>query len=89
MFVRDIPHPHGPVWAALTEPAQLGRWAPFEADRSLAAPGEATLTMIDGDTGGRVAATVRRPQPPTLLEYTWGADDPAVGAGRDAAPAPG
>ena len=74
VFVRDIPHPQAKVWAALTDPAQLGRWAPFEADRSLAETGAATLTMIDGETRMPLAATVTTAQPPTLLEYTWGED---------------
>jgi uncharacterized protein YndB with AHSA1/START domain len=74
VFVRDLRHPPELVWAALTEPAQLREWAPFVADRALDRPGDATLTMIDGETTDAQPATVRRAEPPTLLEYTWGTD---------------
>lgn len=74
VFVRDLHHPPQKVWAALTEPAQLQEWAPFTADRDLGRAGEATLTMIDAGTTVDQAATVRRAEAPTLLEYTWGDD---------------
>jgi uncharacterized protein YndB with AHSA1/START domain len=74
VFVRDLRHPPEKVWAALTEPAQLREWAPFAADRELASPGDATLTMIDGDASEDTPAHVRRAEPPTLLEHTWGTD---------------
>jgi uncharacterized protein YndB with AHSA1/START domain len=72
VFVRDLRHPPERVWAALTDPEQLAKWAPYTAARSLADPGATTLTVIDGDTGEEMAATVLRADPPTLLEYTWG-----------------
>ena len=74
VFVRDLRHPPAKVWAALTEPGQLSEWAPFVADRDLGSVGDATLTMIDGDVSEAMAASVRRVEPPTLLEYTWGKD---------------
>ena len=74
VFVRDLRHPPEKVWGALTDPAQLEQWAPYLADRDLDSIGDATLTMIDGDTREDVAAVVRRAEPPTLLEYTWGND---------------
>lgn len=74
VFVRDLHHPPAKVWAALTDPAQLGEWAPFTTDRDLGRPGDATLTMIDGDVAEDLPATVTRAEPPTLLEYTWGQD---------------
>jgi uncharacterized protein YndB with AHSA1/START domain len=72
--VRDLRHPPEKVWAALTEPARLREWAPFIADRDLGSTGDATLTMVDGDTSEDMRASVRRAEPPTLLEYTWGTD---------------
>ncbi|GAA4209377.1 SRPBCC family protein [Actinocatenispora rupis] len=72
VFVRELRHAPERVWAALTEPGQLAAWAPYTADRDLAATGDATLTMIDGEDGQDLAATVSRSEPPTLLEYTWG-----------------
>jgi uncharacterized protein YndB with AHSA1/START domain len=74
VFVRDLHHPPEKVWAALTDPAQLGEWAPFTTDRDLGRPGDATLTMIDGEVAEDLPARVTRAEPPTLLEYTWGED---------------
>jgi len=73
-FVRLLRHAPDQVWAALTDPEQLGRWAPFEADRDLATLGTATLTMVDGDTRVDLDARVTRAEPPALLEYSWGDD---------------
>jgi uncharacterized protein YndB with AHSA1/START domain len=71
---RHLRHPPAKVWAALTEPGQLERWAPFTAERSLAEPGDLTLTMIDGETRVDLPATVTKADPPVLLEYRWGDD---------------
>jgi uncharacterized protein YndB with AHSA1/START domain len=72
VFVRDLRHPPEKVWAALTEPDQLREWAPYTADRNLGRVGDATVTMIDGEIAEDLPASVRRAEPPTLLEYTWG-----------------
>jgi uncharacterized protein YndB with AHSA1/START domain len=77
VFVRDLRHPPERVWAALTEPEELEKWAPYAANRSLASPGDLTLTMLGADPTVdpaqlRSAATVRRAEAPTLLEHTWG-----------------
>jgi uncharacterized protein YndB with AHSA1/START domain len=74
VLVRDLRHPPEAVWAALTGPARLREWAPFLADRDLGSPGAAVLTMVDGETTEDLPATVRRAEPPHLLEYTWGDD---------------
>ena len=74
VFVRSLRHPPDRVWAALTEPDQLSEWAPFASDRDLGTPGNATLTMIDGDTAEDMPATVTRAERPSVLEYTWGTD---------------
>jgi uncharacterized protein YndB with AHSA1/START domain len=39
ILVRDLRHSPDKVWRALTDPAQLHEWAPFDADRSLGAAG--------------------------------------------------
>jgi uncharacterized protein YndB with AHSA1/START domain len=72
VFVRDLRHPPEQVWAALTDPDQLARWAPFLASRDLGTPGAATLTTVDGEFRYPEQATVRRAERPVLLEYTWG-----------------
>jgi uncharacterized protein YndB with AHSA1/START domain len=75
VFVRDLEHPPEKVWGALTDPDQLARWAPYTADRDLAATGPATLTMLDaGEPGELPPAEVIWAQAPVLLEYTWGGD---------------
>jgi uncharacterized protein YndB with AHSA1/START domain len=74
VFVQELRHPPEAVWSALTDPAELDRWSPFTASRNLDAPGEATLTMVDGDTREELAAVVTRAERPRLLEYIWGAD---------------
>ncbi|WP_155373615.1 SRPBCC family protein [Catellatospora vulcania] len=71
---RDLAHPPAKVWAALTEPGQLARWAPYLADRDLGSTGAATLTMIDGEHTEDLSATVQRAEPPHLLVHTWGED---------------
>jgi uncharacterized protein YndB with AHSA1/START domain len=74
VFVYELGHPPAEVWKALTEPPHLAEWAPFVSNRYLGSVGEATLTMIDGDTKEDLSAMVLRAEPPTLLEYTWGHD---------------
>jgi uncharacterized protein YndB with AHSA1/START domain len=74
VFVRDLRHSPEKVWAALTEPSQLREWSPYTADRNLDAVGDATLTMIDGDTTEDLAAIVTLADAPTVLEYTLGRD---------------
>ena len=75
IFTRDLQHPPRKVWAAVTDPDQLARWAPFLASRDLTITGDATLTMVDGDVRQDLPVTVTRSEPHTLLEYTWGTDD--------------
>jgi uncharacterized protein YndB with AHSA1/START domain len=74
VFVRDLRHPPASVWAALTDPARVGDWAPYTADRDLGTTGDVTLTVIDGDTAQELPSTVLRAEPPTLLEHTFGPD---------------
>lgn len=74
VFVRQLAHEPQRVWRALTDPRELGEWSPFDADRDLGHAGPATLTMAGGDGSERSAITVRRADPPSLLEYTWDED---------------
>ena len=64
------------VWAALTDPQQLRRWAPFLPDRDLGSVGSAQLTMLDGAELARepTPGTVTTVEPPHLLAYSWGDD---------------
>lgn len=72
IFIRSLRQPPPVVWTALTDPAEVDRWAPFTGD--LSGTGETVLTMVDGDDRTEMPATVLRSEPPALLEYTWGRD---------------
>jgi uncharacterized protein YndB with AHSA1/START domain len=74
IFVRELRQAPEVVWTALTDPAELDRWAPFTAARDLGAPGDTTLTLVDGADRTDIPATVVRASAPVLLEYTWGDD---------------
>ena len=74
VFVRELRHRPDRVWRALTDPAEIDRWAPYAAARPLTSTGETTLTMIDGDERMDLPATVRIAEAPRLLEVTWGDD---------------
>jgi uncharacterized protein YndB with AHSA1/START domain len=75
VLVRDLRHPPALVWEALTDPAQLSAWAPFDADRSLATAGPVQLSTA-GTPSPQVSETqVRRAEAPRLLEYSWGGNE--------------
>jgi uncharacterized protein YndB with AHSA1/START domain len=64
------------VWQALTDPAQLAEWAPFDADRNLASVGKAKLSTVGAPPAQQVSeTTVKRAEAPKLLEYSWGGGD--------------
>lgn len=75
VLVRELRHAPEKVWRALTEPEQLSEWAPFDADRSLAAPGKAQLTTIGAPKEMVSECTVWRAEAPRVLEYSWGDRD--------------
>jgi uncharacterized protein YndB with AHSA1/START domain len=76
VLVRELRHPPALVWQALTDPAQLAQWAPFDADRSLASVGPAKLTTIGAPSAYATTETeVKRAEPQKALEYSWGGGD--------------
>jgi uncharacterized protein YndB with AHSA1/START domain len=75
VLVRELRHPPALVWEALTDPAHLAEWAPFEADRSLAAVGPVKLSTVAAPTLQVSENTVKRAEAPRLLEYDWGGND--------------
>ena len=82
VLVRELRHPPAMVWQALTDPAQLSQWAPFDADRSLAAVGPVKLTTIGAPAPYATTETqVKRADAPQALEYSWGGRRHALGAG--------
>jgi uncharacterized protein YndB with AHSA1/START domain len=75
VLVRELRHPPTKVWQALTEPEHLREWAPFDVDKSLANTGTAKLSTVGGPTPQVSETVVKRAEPPTLLQYTWGDAD--------------
>jgi uncharacterized protein YndB with AHSA1/START domain len=75
VLVRELRHSPTKVWQALTDPAQLREWAPFDADRSLDGAGPVKLSTV-GTPSPQVSETrVKRAEAPRLLEYSWGDND--------------
>jgi uncharacterized protein YndB with AHSA1/START domain len=75
ILVRELRHPPEKVWRALTEPAHLREWAPFDADRSLGSVGAVQLTTVGMPGAPSSETRVRRAEAPHLLEYNWGDKD--------------
>jgi len=75
VLVRELRHAPATVWQALTDPAHLSQWAPFDADHSLAAVGSVKLTTVGAPTPQVSESQVTRAEPPRLLEYSWGGND--------------
>ena len=75
VLVRELRHPPAMVWQALTDPAQLSEWAPFDADRNLATVGAVKLSTVGTPTPQVAESIVRRAEAPKLLEYSWGGND--------------
>jgi uncharacterized protein YndB with AHSA1/START domain len=87
ILVRELRHSPEKVWQALTDPAHLREWAPFDADASLGMVGtKVRLTTVGAPAPRVTETTVTRADPPEVLEYKWGGFDmrwelEAVGAG--------
>jgi len=50
ILVRELRHRPAMVWQALTDLAHLSEWAPFDADRNLAAVGPVKLSTVGTPT---------------------------------------
>lgn len=68
ILVRELRHPPEKVWQALTDPAHLREWAPFEADGSLATAGS-TVKLTWAGTANVSIARVTQADPPRILEF--------------------
>ena len=76
ILVRELRHPPEKVWKALTDPASLREWAPFDADQSLGTAGTTVkLTAVGAPTLQVSETTVTRAVAPKLLEYNWGSQE--------------
>ena len=87
ILVRELRHSPDKVWQALTDPAHLREWAPFDADGSLGTVGATVkLTTVGAPTLLVTETKVTRAEAPKMLEYKWGGNDmrwelEAVGGG--------
>jgi uncharacterized protein YndB with AHSA1/START domain len=76
VLVRELRHAPEKVWRALTDPAHLHEWAPFDADRSLGTAGATVKLTTVGAPAPQVSETkVTRADAPNVLEYNWGGND--------------
>jgi uncharacterized protein YndB with AHSA1/START domain len=76
VLVREMRHSPEKVWLALTDPAQLREWAPFDSDGSLDTVGtRVKLTTVGAPTPRVTETTVTRADAPNSLEYNWGGFD--------------
>jgi uncharacterized protein YndB with AHSA1/START domain len=73
ILVRDLRHSPQKVWDALTDPAQLREWAPFDADGNLGKVGvKVKLSTVAAPKEHISETEVTRADAPRLLEYKWG-----------------
>jgi uncharacterized protein YndB with AHSA1/START domain len=76
VLVRELRHTPEKVWKALTDPAQLREWAPFDADGSLGTAGTTVkLTTVAAPQLHVTETRVTRADAPKVLEYNWGGAD--------------
>lgn len=75
VLVRELRHSPEKVWQALTDPASLREWAPFDADRNLASVGPVKLSTVGTPTPQISDTRVTRADAPSVLEYRWGEND--------------
>ena len=71
ILVRELRHSPEKVWQALTDPAHLREWAPFDADGTLGTVGTTVkLTTVGAPTPRITETTVSEPTLPRCLSTT-------------------
>lgn len=76
VVVKELRHPPEKVWEALTDPAHLREWAPFDADGNMGKAGATVkLTTVGAPVPHVTETKVTRADAPSLLEYNWGGFD--------------
>src|ERR1700745_825207 len=76
VLVRELRHSPEKVWLALTDPAHLREWAPFEADGNLGTAGTTVkLTTVGAPTPHVTETKVTRADAPEVREYKCGCFD--------------
>jgi uncharacterized protein YndB with AHSA1/START domain len=67
ILARELRHSPEKVWQALTDPAHLREWAPFDAEGSLGTVGTVNLKWVGTPTP--LETSVTRADAPKVLEY--------------------
>jgi uncharacterized protein YndB with AHSA1/START domain len=67
ILVRELRHSPEKVWQALTDPAQLREWAPFDADGNMGKVGTVKLAWLAAPRP--IETRVTRADAPNVLEY--------------------
>jgi uncharacterized protein YndB with AHSA1/START domain len=67
ILVRELRHPPEKVWQAVTDPAHLREWAPFDVDGSLGTVGTVNLTWVGNPKP--IETRVTRVDAPKVLEF--------------------
>lgn len=76
VLVRQLRHSPQRVWSALTDPAQLREWAPFDADGNLGIAGTTVKLNTVGTPAPMISqTTIKRAVEPKVLEFRWGDGD--------------
>ncbi len=75
VIVRELRHAPENVWKALTDPASLREWAPFDANQNLGTVGPVKLSTVGTPTPNISDTYVTRADAPSVLEYRWGNND--------------
>ena len=76
ILTRELRHSPEKVWQALTDPAHLREWAPFDADGNLGTVGSTVkLTTVAAPKAQVSETRVTRADAPEILEYNWGGND--------------
>jgi uncharacterized protein YndB with AHSA1/START domain len=76
VLVRQLRHSPEKVWRALTDPAQLREWAPFDAGGNMGVAGSTVKLNTVGTPAPLISETIiKRADEPNVLEYRWGDGD--------------
>jgi uncharacterized protein YndB with AHSA1/START domain len=76
VLVRELRHSPEKVWEALTDPAQLHEWAPFESDGNLGIVGNRVKLTTVGAPALHITETkVTQADAPKVLVYNWGGNN--------------
>jgi uncharacterized protein YndB with AHSA1/START domain len=76
VLVRQLRHSPEKVWRALTDPAQLREWAPFDSDANMGIAGNTVrLNTVGTPTPTSSETRIKRADEPNVLEYSWGGGD--------------